>query len=192
MTALEDREAKVRASAASALSAIGPGATAAVPALSAALRDNDRSVREHAAAALGGIGPTAKEAVSMLIAILKDESVGKTAATALGQIGPGAKEALPSLNTVVLQQYAKPIWFAAALALQRIDPESKLAVPALISAVKDKNRQVRMEAVATLGEMGPAAKGAISALEEAVRIAGADQGARNAAESALKKIRGEP
>ncbi len=44
MTALEDREAKVRASAASALSAIGPGATAAVPALSAALRDNDRSV----------------------------------------------------------------------------------------------------------------------------------------------------
>ena len=58
-------------------------------------------------------------------------------------------------------------------------------VPALIALLKDEDSLVRRHAAAALGWIGPAAKEAIPALEAAAR-----DGVR-AAESALKKIRGE-
>ncbi len=71
----------------------------------------------------------------------------------------------------------------AAFALGKIGPAAKEAVPALIAALKDEDKDVRVYAASALGHIGPAAKEAVPALEAAAR-----DGVRGA-ESALKKIR---
>ena len=67
-----DEDAEVRWRAAYGLVRIGPGAAAAVPALSEALADPDAKVRGGAAYALGTIGPAAKEAQDALRVALND------------------------------------------------------------------------------------------------------------------------
>jgi HEAT repeat protein len=69
--ALDDKEAEVRMSVASALGAAG--AVAAVPSLIKALADEDASVRFNAAGALASIGPRAKSAIRALQEKLRDE-----------------------------------------------------------------------------------------------------------------------
>ena len=58
-------------------------------------------------------------------------------------------------------------------------------VPALIHKLKDKDKEVRTNAAFALGQIGPAAKEAVPALEAAAR-----DGVRGA-ERALNKIRGK-
>src|SRR5262249_24313159 len=96
---LKDREAFVRAEAASILAEMRAKADAAVPALIAALADPIGFVRSDAAKRLGKIGPKAKPAVPALVNLLKDpdEGVRWTAAHALGDIGSEAKAAVPAL-----------------------------------------------------------------------------------------------
>lgn len=81
------------------LSHIGPGAEAAVPALTKALQQADGSVREPAAQALGSIGPAAKSAVPALIEAIKLSGPRSTKETgilvdALKSIDPEAASAL--------------------------------------------------------------------------------------------------
>src|SRR5581483_5023738 len=65
--------AEVRWQAAEILGQIGPAATPAVPALTAALKDSDPHVRTVAATALGQIGKEAASAAPQLIEMLKTE-----------------------------------------------------------------------------------------------------------------------
>jgi len=59
-------------------------------------------------------------------------------------------------------------------------------VPVLIGALKDK--EIRTEAAGALGEMGPPARAAIPALEEAIKAKGKDKTYKKSAADALKKI----
>ena len=68
---LKDTDSEVRFNAATVLSAIGPDAKPAVPALIEALKVN--GIRKTAAVALGVIGPEAKPAVPALIKGFQDE-----------------------------------------------------------------------------------------------------------------------
>jgi HEAT repeat protein len=88
----EDAAIEARLQAAAALGAIGPPATAAVPALAAALKDREPDLRAAAADALGQIGPDAKDAVPGLVDRLKDEeeAVRRAAGEALKKIDPQA------------------------------------------------------------------------------------------------------
>jgi WD40 repeat protein len=65
---LKDREAGARRKAAEILSAVGPAAAPAVPALAAALKDADALVQRWAVFALGEIGPGAASAAVDLMA----------------------------------------------------------------------------------------------------------------------------
>ena len=88
----------VREEAASALGAIGPSATNAVPALIEALDDKKPRVQWAAAAALGNIGPDAKAAVPALIKRVERRGVAdEVEVTALGKIGFAARTAIPAI-----------------------------------------------------------------------------------------------
>jgi HEAT repeat protein len=73
--ALKDPWWRVREESAKALERIGPGASAAVPALAAALNNDEHwHVRLASAWALGKIGPAAQTAVPALREALQDEA----------------------------------------------------------------------------------------------------------------------
>lgn len=90
ISAVKDREGRVRRVAAIALGRIGPAARDAVPALIGALSDADRYVRYPAAVALERIGPAAKQAIPVLKVVRErdpDSKVRRGAAGALKRIG---------------------------------------------------------------------------------------------------------
>jgi hypothetical protein len=97
-TQLDDPRNHVVVSA--SLARIGPGATAAVPALIEQCSSADHGRRWRAAKALGRIGPGAVEGVPALIALLSDpnEWVRLHAARALGRMGPQARSAAGALQ----------------------------------------------------------------------------------------------
>jgi HEAT repeat protein len=94
ITALKDKDAGVRASAAEALWSIGPAAKEAVPDLIVALKDRSPDVRLNSAGALGEMGAEAKDAVPALNACLKDkdENVHHAAKKALEKIQRALKK----------------------------------------------------------------------------------------------------
>ena len=104
--ALKDKDSRVRAGAALALSCQGPAAEPALGDLLKLLKeDKDERVRANAVTALGSIGPAAKEAVPALIDALKNDSlIHWRAINALGDIGPNARAAIPLLEGL-LREY---------------------------------------------------------------------------------------
>lgn len=96
--ALNDREYKVRASAAEALVKVGPGPV--VPSMIKALESRDVPVRANAAVVLSAFGPDAKVAIPALARALKDENfrVRELAGEALNRItaaGPNTPLSFP-------------------------------------------------------------------------------------------------
>ena len=185
IAALQDKNKEVRWTAAQVLGRIGDAR--AVEPLIAALKEECNDVRWNAARALGQIGDA--RAVQPLTAALKDEwpLVRQTAAEALGQIGdPRAVEPL----TAVLQDEESQVRQAAAEALDRLGWEpgpaetagwywmakrdwdkcvawGALGVELLIAALKDRNSEVRRDAIQALGEIGaPAVTPLIAALKD--------------------------
>jgi HEAT repeat protein len=116
---LKDKDARLRARAATTLWGMGSKGKAGVPALALALADPDLDVRLASAMALEGMGPDTKEAMPALVRALKDREgrVRQWAAKALGKIGPAAKDALPAL--VEASKY-DPIRPAAEEAISQI------------------------------------------------------------------------
>ena len=92
---LEGTETEQREHAAEALTRVGPGAEAAIPALQRNLSDDFPYVRVHSAEALAQIGPAALPA--FIQALQNDTSEVRTIAVeALSHLGPAAKPAIPS------------------------------------------------------------------------------------------------
>jgi HEAT repeat protein len=125
---------------------------------------------------------------------LSDENDGvrHVATYALGKIGPDAAAAAPDLkkNLASDDLFLKT---ASVWALVRIQPKDLdfrvKAVPILAKALAESDRErVRVEVATTLGEIGPAAKDAIPALEKQAKE-DESPAVREAAEVALKKIR---
>ena len=92
IASLQEKDARVRGAAATALGLMGPRAAQAVPALTAALKDPVPGVRLWSAGALGRIGPAAKPAVGALIEGLNDKEfrVAMAMSCALNEIDPEA------------------------------------------------------------------------------------------------------
>jgi HEAT repeat protein len=207
IAALRDEDENVRKAAADALVKIG---TPAVEPLIAALRDEDWRVREVAASALGKIGD--ERAVKPLIIALgdKDEAASKfglffedipqtavffevkdwrvraAAASALGKIGD--KRAVEPLIAALRDEY-RCVREAAACALEKINPnwhtteEAKRQVPKFITALGDRDSNVRKGAASALVMIG------ISAVEPLITaLRDKDSYVREAAACALEKI----
>jgi hypothetical protein len=109
-----------RMDAAQMIGELGPGATAAIPALIQAVKGNDVAVRGAAIEALGQIHGEPDLVIPLLTAYLDDENVNDEAATALGNYGSLAKAAVPKIIPM-LHAPDKDARAAAAAALKQID-----------------------------------------------------------------------
>jgi HEAT repeat protein len=131
--ALKDKDAEVRATAATAAGNLGAGAVMAVPALISQLQDDpSKEARETAARALGRIGKAAKD----------------------------ERRAVPQLRTSAAND-ADPVTRVVALgALAMMEVDVAEQVTALRKFLHDESPLVRMKAAHGLGMIGSAAKSA--------------------------------
>src|SRR5262249_29056776 len=155
---LNDADPALRSAYLSALAAIGPEATDALPGLLAALGDPEFPIRYAATYAVGRIGSGAKEAIPVLEQNLRerDDMLQIASAWALVQID-AARE---------------------GLAGECLGP--------LTRALKLPDPHARNEAVTSIGRMGRAAASAAGALQELARDP--DETVRESVAEALQKI----
>jgi HEAT repeat protein len=149
--------------------------------------------------------PPSKE-VAKLIEGLKDRDVAARikAAESLGRLGPKAKPALPALfdaardtgnrGAVLFMNQASSVTEAAVKAALTIDPDcadalARAALPDLIAALKSDDQAVLQAAGYSLAKLGPHARPALSALQDAQKRARGF--AESAIHAALKGIGGE-
>lgn len=190
-------DAALRRPAMDVLTAIGPAAKPALDDMIAALADAEPEYRAEAALAIAAIGTDAAAAVPALRKNLADESappaVRYAAAYALGCIGPAAVEAEPLLRTLA-SAVDETMASVAVWAALKVKPEDKslfeAAVPRLRRALRGDREMARLEAAAALGDIGPAAEGALPILE-LVSEEDDSRAVRAAAAQALAKIRGK-
>jgi HEAT repeat protein len=164
ISAVHHRNPRIRRGAAEVLGDLGPRAIGSVPALTQVLKDKEESVRVAAARALGTIGD--RSAVPSLVLELNDASasVRATASESLGKIR--AQESIRAL-TEKLSDPETVVRVKAAQAIWRIDRNAEVTVPVLIRALRD--RRLGSDAKFVLGEIGPGAKEAVSALVQSLR-----------------------
>jgi|GEM_PF-290842 len=154
-----------------------------VPRLIRQLGDRDNTMRRQAAQLLSQLGPDAKPAVDALSKALADEDifVKRFAAKALGGIGPEAKSSVPALAKL-LRDENEEVSDAAAEALGKMGQD---AVNPLISAFKENDIYLKVQAAKALGKLGPDAAPAVSSLADAFRNPPKGKGRRTAAELQL-------
>ena len=150
---LKDKSPKVRAHAALALGAIGAKAKDSAPALAELLKDADETVRRSALRAIQAIHPGPKVMIPLAVKLLEDPDPA-IRGRILNAIAEAGVEAVPGLIEALKVDKAA---FWALIVLRDIGPAAKDAVPAIIEKLKDKNPEIRREAVLTLGAMGEAA-----------------------------------
>jgi HEAT repeat protein len=177
------------------LAAIGPAAKPALDDLLKGLSDADPVHRGETVIALAALGSDAQAAVPQLQNILAAADAAPelrySAAYALGSIGPAAKAAEQLLRESS-QSKDELMATVAVWALLKIDPEDKThfetAIPLLRRALRGEREMARIEAAVALGDIGPAAAGAVPILE-LVSEDDSSKAVRSAAAEALGKIR---
>jgi HEAT repeat protein len=154
-TTLADKSADRRNLAAYALGAIGPAAANASGALAKSLEHEDAATRRLAARALGKIGPEAKTAVAALQKTLADKSPGVRIEAALATwfILKNAKHV--GVLIKALADDSPNVRDGACQALAVMKADAKAAVEPIAKLLADKDLRIR--AVMTLGEIGPSA-----------------------------------
>jgi HEAT repeat protein len=174
---LKDPDPDTRMQAARALGSLGERAHRVLPVLRAALKetalqDPDESVRNDAVNALLRAGPQPASEVAGLIDSLQDEVevVRFHAAIALGDLGSEARPSLPVLIHKALWDENPAVRVEAAVALWKIDRnKGPLVIPALIKALASNNEFICWMAADCLGQIGPEARQAVPALQQALR-----------------------
>ena len=185
-----------RANVAELIQQLGPTAASVTPALLRAYQDeSDIETRTGLLFALAEVGPQGKEVIDLAIKGCDDNDEGIRYASfyILGQIGPEAMAATDALKSHLDdedQYYAATAAWALA-GIDEDDPEvvSK-GVPLFVAALKSPKSFVRHEAADSLAELGPLAKSALPALQEAAKDH--DPSVAEAARIAIQKIRDTP
>jgi HEAT repeat protein len=189
---LKDADAETRRAAAKSLGEMGAEAKDAVPDLMKSLKDKDMFVRRFSAQALAGIGADAKDAIPALKEALTDnrKEVAEAAAGALAKVGPDGVSTLTDLAKDKKKDTA--IRRKAIEALSHAGEDAKPAVPVLGDLLADTSLAV--DAAAALGELGPVAKDdkILDALRDAADKKNKDRSLRETAQTALRKIMGQP
>ena len=147
-----------------ALGGNGPAALpVAAPVLLDAVTNSDNALRLRAVTTIGEVHGQPEVFVPALIHALKDSNgvVMIYAVRALIAYGPDAKPAVPAV-AAFLNDPGSSVHREAANALKAIDPVA--AMPAFIGALKNSNRDVRLNAVQALARYGPDGKAAVPAL----------------------------
>jgi len=178
---LEDEKISVvRPRVAAVLGKMGPEAKDAIPALIKVVADKNPLARREALFALAGIG-AGKEAVPAAIkalddVIVIDETLDEksyeipySACFLLGEIGPDAIDAKERL-VKNLDSDNEMLATISAWALSHIDPTCKetcpKCVPLLTKALDHHDLKIQLEAIGSLGRLGPEAKDALPTLKK--------------------------
>ena len=130
--------------------------------------------RKLALLCIADFGAAASEAVPELMALMKDELQPETqrwSIEVLGAIGAAAKSAVPSLLTVFNDPQNPAVFRAAACAaLAQIEPESPRIQKVIINAMRDRNREIRNQAIDAAVSLAPFSAEAATALANAVLV----------------------
>jgi HEAT repeat protein len=190
---LEDADGRLREAAADALGGIDPKVKEAAPALQKSLGDDEAGVRLAAARALFSIqGIEAAMVIPVMTRALKDDDpdMRRDAAALIGDFGAAAKDSVPAL-IASLKDPDGGVRSAAAWAIARITggQATQKAIDVMIAALKDKEPRARQDAARLLGDVGPDARSAIPALNEAMEDPNDE--VRKAATDALGKVQGK-
>jgi HEAT repeat protein len=161
---LSSSNPQLRLAAADTLAQLGPAAEPAVEALIKLLNDQDSDVCQRAAFTLGALKLKPELAVPALIAALKKDPENQIwwCSQALGEFRAAAQPAMPLFIELLSKSTTCQ---DAELVLVNI---GAAAVPAFISALANKDPDVRYYAVTGLGSIGAAAAEAIPALLSAL------------------------
>jgi HEAT repeat protein len=127
--------------------------------------------RLQAAEALGQMGEEAQGAALALVRACADDAaeVRETASGALESLGPPAPADVQALTELLADANADVAYWAATL-LGRLGADAAGSVPALVKILAQCDAQsVRERAAWALGQIGPTAKDAVEALEEAAK-----------------------
>jgi HEAT repeat protein len=191
LAALQGANPEARQYAAEALGKLETPPREVVPLLVAALRDENALVGVAAAVALRKLKPEDDTVVPALIEAVRNPAyhrIREAALGALGAFGARAEPAVPLLIEVLQERNTgrEAPHMLATLALAEIGPT---AYPAVFQALTHEKTRIRLGAVETLREMGPAAKPAVAALTE--RLQDPDLGVRLEAAYAIWKIDGK-
>lgn len=188
--ALSDADPEVRLQALRSLGGVRPAGRVtrrARAGLLATLDDDSEPLRLAAAEALWALGGVDAE-VAPLAARLghADAYVAAFVESSLARLGAASVPAL----TARLDDSASLVRRRAARTLSRLGPAAEPAVPRLTARLDaDPDRGVRRLCARALGAIGPAARAALPGLAAAAEAD--DAGLRQAAQSALRRVRGE-
>jgi HEAT repeat protein len=168
---LQSRDVAARREAAQKLSESGKDAKDAIPALTTALGDKDKFVRRFAAKALGNMGEEAKGSINALKGLLDDEqeSVADAAVDALGRMGLSALPVLCKLVEDDKQAKQRRRDVCKMIADMKPAEVGSVAVPMLIKLLKDKDNDIKMDAIGDLGRYGAEAKSAVPQLADMLK-----------------------
>jgi hypothetical protein len=176
LSLLKDFNRDVRLRAVTALGDLGGEIRRVLPALHAALReaarnDGDDGVRAEAVRALLRAGPQSTTEVGALVDSLQSDIdvVRFHAAIALGDLGAAGRPAVPDLIRAALWDEDPAVRLVASMALWKVDRKGPLVVSALVRALEDANELICWIAVEFLGQMGPAAREAVPALQQTLQ-----------------------
>jgi HEAT repeat protein len=183
--ALTSQDWQIRYGAILAIGEMGPDAAESVGSLLNVFAGN-RNPDEQIAIihSLGRTGPGNAEAMGLLASCLLVDSLRNYALRAFGEMGASASPAVPRILSILEDQDTQAR-FEAISALEGIGPFEGV-VDGIAGRLKDGEARVRLEAAKALGEFGPDAAGATSALADALGDSEAD--VRQAAAKALGDI----
>jgi HEAT repeat protein/S1-C subfamily serine protease len=192
---LGDSDKETRLAAFEALGKLGPDAKEAVPALMVTLSDSDKDICILAAQTLAKTGPDPKGEVNERLVIAAkegDKDARLEALTTLGVFGPEAKKAVRPLvemfkNLDPENKADKPLYVKLVQTLAKVGVE---AVKDLINVLDNTelDPKVREGAVVVLGEIGPPAKRAITALQNHAMLQKEYASIKKECKNALGKI----
>lgn len=165
-----------------------------LPILIEALRSPNALVRKNALQCIFDLGPWAETAETAVVPLMGDPDVEIRQMAAPYVLEHASPSTRKSLLPIIASKLDDPHEDGELLCflISQLGPFGEAAVPILLKALRRPEPDLRNLSVAVLGDMGPAAAGAMPAVEEILRSENEANEHRKAAFRALVKIGKQP